>query len=58
MSNPQMEKEEIEWSTKDPLTGEIIYLEKGILYSKFPLKEKTKIINLNEKKRRKAKKRE
>ena len=34
MSNPQMEKEEIEWSTKDPLTGEIIYLEKGILYSK------------------------
>ena len=36
-----------EWHTKDPLTGEIFFLSKGILYSKLPSKEKQKIISIN-----------
>ena len=38
---------ECEWHTKDPLTGEIFFLSKGILYSKLPSKEKQKIISIN-----------
>ena len=38
---------ECEWHTKDPLTGEIFFLSKGILYSKLPSKEKKKIISIN-----------
>ena len=38
---------ECEWHTKDPLTGEIFYLSKGILYSKLPSKESQKIISIN-----------
>ena len=36
-----------EWHTKDPLTGEVFFLSKGILYSKLPSKEKQKIISIN-----------
>ena len=38
---------ECEWHTKDPLTGEIFFLSKGILYSKLPSKEKQKIISIS-----------
>ena len=37
---------ECEWHTKDPLTGEIFFLSKGILYSKLPSKEKQKILSI------------
>ena len=46
----ELSQEEIpdcEWHTKDPLTGEIFYLSKGILYSKYPLKESKRIISIN-----------
>ena len=45
--NVVLSQEEIpdcEWHTKDPLTGEIFFLSKGVLYSKFPSKD-TKRIN-------------
>ena len=35
-----------EWHTRDPETGEIIFLQNGVLYSQFPQKEKEKIITL------------
>ena len=41
------EKLECEWHTKDPMTGEVIFIKEGVLYSKFPSGEKTKIISLN-----------
>ena len=40
---------ECEWHTKDPITGELFYLSKGVLYSKFPQKESQKIISINPK---------
>ena len=39
--------QECEWHTKDPLTGEVFFLSKGILYSKLPSKEKQKIFSIN-----------
>ena len=36
-----------EWHTKDPLTGEIFFLSKGVLYSKFPSKDSKRIISIN-----------
>lgn len=41
------EKLECDWHTKDPMTGEVIFIKEGVLYSKFPSGEKTKIISLN-----------
>ena len=38
-----------EWHTRDPLTGELFYLSKGVLYSKLPLKERQRIISINPK---------
>ena len=38
---------ECEWHTKDPITGEIFFLSKGVLYSQFPSKEKQKIISID-----------
>ena len=35
-----------DWHMRDPETGEIFYLEKGILYSKFPSKESEKLFEL------------
>ena len=46
----ELSQEEIpdcEWHTKDPLTGEIFFLSKGILYSKLPSKESKRIISIN-----------
>ena len=36
-----------EWHTRDPITGEIFFISKGIVYSKLPSKEKQKIISIN-----------
>ena len=40
---------ECEWHTNDPITGELFYLSKGVLYSKFPQKESQKINSINPK---------
>ena len=46
--NSKSDKIECEWHTKDPTTGEIIFLQNGVLYSKLPSSSNsTKIISLN-----------
>ena len=44
----QEEIPDCEWHTKDPLTGEIFFLSKGVLYSKFPSKDSKRIISINQ----------
>jgi hypothetical protein len=44
----QEEIPDCEWHTKDPLTGEIFYLSKGVLYSKLPSKESQRIISIDQ----------
>ena len=44
----QEEIPDCEWHTQDPLTGEIFYLSKGVLYSKLPTKEIKKIISIDQ----------
>ena len=36
-----------EWHTKDPLTGEVFFLQDGILYSKLPNQQKQKVLSIN-----------
>ena len=47
VESSQVEIPECEWHTQDPLTGELFFLSKGVLYSQFPQKEKQKIISIN-----------
>ena len=49
VESSQDEIPDCEWHTKDPITGELFYLSKGILYSKLPSNSAQRIISINPK---------
>ena len=49
VESSQEEIPDCEWHTKDPITGELFYLSKGILYSKLPSNSAQRILSINPK---------
>ena len=49
VESSQEEIPDCEWHTKDPITGELFFLSKGILYSKLPSNSAQRILSINPK---------
>ena len=49
VESSQDEIPDCEWHTKDPITGELFFLSKGVLYSKLPSNTAQRILSINPK---------